>query len=103
MICGHGHIEGHPVAVIVNQRGIIKGRPGGEERPRFGGIIYTDSADKVAYFIETASRERLPLLFILYRRSSSRSITHRGPATTPWRGRDSTRISFSRGQPGGWV
>jgi acetyl-CoA carboxylase carboxyltransferase component len=62
MICGHGHIEGHPVAVIVNQRGIIKGRPG--EQPRFGGIIYTESADKVAYFIETASRERLPILFI---------------------------------------
>jgi len=62
MICGHAHIEGHPVAVIVNQRGIIKGRPG--EQPRFGGIIYTESADKVAYFIETASRERLPILFI---------------------------------------
>jgi len=62
MICGHAHIEGHPVAVIVNQRGIVKGRPG--EQPRFGGIIYTESADKVAYFIETASRERLPILFI---------------------------------------
>ena len=62
MICGHAHIEGHPVAVIVNQRGIIKGRPG--EQPRFGGIIYTESAEKVAYFIETASRERLPILFI---------------------------------------
>ena len=62
VICGHGHIEGHPVAVIANQRGIIKGRPG--ERPRFGGIIYTGSAEKVAYFIETASRERVPILFV---------------------------------------
>lgn len=62
MICGHAHIEGWPVAVIANQRGVIKGRPG--ERPRFGGIIYTGSAEKVAYFIETASREGLPLLFV---------------------------------------
>ena len=62
MLCGHAHIEGWPVAVIANQRGVIKGRPG--ERPRFGGIVYTGSAEKVAYFIETASRERLPLLFV---------------------------------------
>jgi len=62
MMCGHGHIEGRPVAVIANQRGIIKGRDG--ERPRFGGIVYTESAEKVAYFIETASRERIPLLFV---------------------------------------
>jgi len=62
MLCGHAHIEGRPVALIANQRGVIKGQPG--ERPRFGGILYTGSAEKVAYFIETASRERLPLLFI---------------------------------------
>ena len=62
MICGHAHIGGWPVAVIANQRGVIKGRPG--ERPKFGGILYTESAEKVAYFIETASRERLPILFV---------------------------------------
>ncbi|HEY3012810.1 MAG TPA: carboxyl transferase domain-containing protein [Gemmatimonadales bacterium] len=62
MICGHAHIEGRPVAVITNQRGVVKGQPG--ERPRFGGIVYTGSAEKVAYFIETANRERLPLLFV---------------------------------------
>jgi 3-methylcrotonyl-CoA carboxylase beta subunit len=62
MICGHAHIEGHPVALIANQRGIVKGQAG--ERPRFGGIVYTGSAEKVAYFIETASRERLPIVFI---------------------------------------
>jgi acetyl-CoA carboxylase carboxyltransferase component len=62
VICGHGHVEGLPVAVIANQRGIVK--PRGGERPRFGGIIYTGSAEKVAYFIETANRERLPLLFV---------------------------------------
>lgn len=62
MICGHAHVAGWPVAVIANQRGVIKGRAG--ERPRFGGILYTGSAEKVAYFIETASRERIPLLFV---------------------------------------
>jgi 3-methylcrotonyl-CoA carboxylase beta subunit len=62
MICGHAHLGGLPVAVIANQRGVIKGPPG--ERPRFGGILYTGSAEKVAYFIETASRERLPILFV---------------------------------------
>jgi 3-methylcrotonyl-CoA carboxylase beta subunit len=62
MICGHGRIEGFPVAVIANRRGLIKGVDGG--RPRFGGILYTESARKVAYFIETAARERIPILFV---------------------------------------
>ena len=63
MICGHGRIEGRVVAVIANRRGVVKGKKKGEP-PRFGGIIYTESARKVAYFIETASRERLPILFV---------------------------------------
>lgn len=62
MICGHGQIEGLTVAVIANQRGLIKGQAG--EQPRVGGIVYTDSAEKVAYFIDNASRERIPLLFV---------------------------------------
>jgi acetyl-CoA carboxylase carboxyltransferase component len=62
MLCGHARIEGRPVAVIANQRGVIKGRPG--ERPKFGGIIYPESAEKVAFFIETANREGLPILFV---------------------------------------
>ncbi len=63
MICGHGAIEGRPVAVIANSRGVIKGKKK-NEAPRIGGIIYTESAEKVAYFIENADRERVPLLFI---------------------------------------
>src|SRR5437773_2136349 len=43
-------------------RGVIKGKKG--EPPKIGGIIYTESAEKVAYFIENADRERLPLLFV---------------------------------------
>jgi len=63
MICGHGAIEGRQVALIANSRGVIKSKQKGET-PRIGGIIYTDSAEKVAYFIENADRERVPLLFI---------------------------------------
>ena len=62
MICGHGDIEGRPVALIANSRHLIKGKPG--DPPKIGGIIYTASADKAAYFIENADRERLPLLFV---------------------------------------
>jgi 3-methylcrotonyl-CoA carboxylase beta subunit len=62
LLCGHARIEGHPVAVLANARQVIKGKAG--QMPRIGGIIYTESAEKAAYFIENASRERLPLLFI---------------------------------------
>jgi 3-methylcrotonyl-CoA carboxylase beta subunit len=62
MICGDAHVDGVPVGVIANQRGLIKGRAG--ERPRFGGIIYAESAEKVAYFIERCDRQGLPLLFV---------------------------------------
>ncbi|HJS47381.1 MAG TPA: carboxyl transferase domain-containing protein [Gemmatimonadales bacterium] len=62
MICGHARVGGWPVAVIANERGLVKGPAG--TKPRFGGIVYAESAEKVAYFIETASRERLPLLFV---------------------------------------
>jgi len=62
MICGDARIMGIPVGVIANQRGLIKGRAG--EKPRFGGILYTESADKVAYFIDRCDRERIPILFV---------------------------------------
>ncbi len=62
LICGHGAIAGYSVAVIANQRGLIKDSKGG--RPKAGGIIYTESAEKAAYFIENASREGVPLLFV---------------------------------------
>ena len=62
MICGDARIEGLPVGVIANQRGLIKGRAG--EKPRFGGIVYAESAEKVAYFIDRCDRQGIPLLFI---------------------------------------
>jgi acetyl-CoA carboxylase carboxyltransferase component len=62
MICGVARIDGMNVGVIANARGMIKDPHGGP--PKFGGIIYTDSAEKTAYFIETMSRHRTPLLFV---------------------------------------
>jgi len=64
MICAHGAIEGRTVAVIANSRGVIKGRKTEGAAPKIGGIIYTESAEKVAYFIENADREQIPLLFV---------------------------------------
>jgi len=62
ILCGHGRIDGQPVAVIANQRGLVKGASGAS--PRIGGIIYTESAEKASFFIETANREKIPLLFV---------------------------------------
>jgi acetyl-CoA carboxylase carboxyltransferase component len=62
MICGDARIHGLPVGIIANQRGLIKGRAG--EKPRFGGIVYAESAEKVAFFIERCDRQGIPLLFV---------------------------------------
>jgi acetyl-CoA carboxylase carboxyltransferase component len=62
MITGHARIRGIQVGVIANHRGMVRA-PGGKP-PRFGGIVYTESAEKVAYFIETCSRHKTPLLFV---------------------------------------
>ena len=62
MICADATIDGIPVGVIANQRGLIKGRPG--EKPRFGGIVYAESAEKVAYYIDRCDRQGIPLLFV---------------------------------------
>ena len=62
MITGHARVCGIQVGVIANHRGMVR-MPGGKP-PRFGGIVYTESAEKVAYFIETCNRHQTPLLFV---------------------------------------
>jgi acetyl-CoA carboxylase carboxyltransferase component len=62
IITGHASIGGIQIGVIANARGMFRSPGGGA--PRFGGIIYTESAEKVAYFIDTCNRHRTPLLFI---------------------------------------
>ena len=60
MICGTARIGGILVGVIANSRGMSKSKNG----PRFGGIVYTESAEKTAYFIENCNRHSTPLLFV---------------------------------------
>ena len=62
MICGTTRIGGILVGVIANSRGMSKGKPGAS--PRFGGIVYTESAEKTAYFIDHCDRRGTPLLFV---------------------------------------
>ena len=62
MICGTARIGGILVGVIANSRGMSKGKPGSP--PRFGGIVYTESAEKTAYFIDNCDRHDTPLLFV---------------------------------------
>ncbi|HBR55988.1 MAG TPA: propionyl-CoA carboxylase, partial [Blastocatellia bacterium] len=62
MICGTARIGGILVGVIANSRGMLKGKKPGP--PRFGGIVYTESAEKTAYFIENCNRHGTPLLFV---------------------------------------
>ena len=62
MICADARVGGIAVGVIANQRGLVKGRAG--EKPRFGGIVYAESAEKVAYFIDRCDRQGTPLLFV---------------------------------------
>ena len=60
MLCANARLNGRPVAVIANRRGFLKS----QGRPRIGGIIYTESARKVAYFVETAERLGTPLIYL---------------------------------------
>jgi acetyl-CoA carboxylase carboxyltransferase component len=62
MICGTARIGGTLVGVIANSRGMAKGKIG--QPPRFGGIVYTESAEKTAYFIDNCNRHSTPLLFV---------------------------------------
>jgi len=60
MLCASMRLGGRPVAVIANRRGFLRGAEG----PRVGGIIYTESARKVHYFVENAERAGTPLIYI---------------------------------------
>jgi acetyl-CoA carboxylase carboxyltransferase component len=62
MICGTARIGGIHVGVIANHRGMVRGKAG--KPPKFGGIVYTESAEKTAYFIENCNRHGTPILFV---------------------------------------
>jgi len=60
MLCAHARLQGRVIGVIANRRGFLKTAAG----PRIGGIVYAESARKVAYFVEDAERRGLPLLYL---------------------------------------
>jgi len=60
MLCANVRLHGRAVGLIANRRGFLK-TPAG---PRIGGIVYAESARKVAYFVENAQRQGLPLLYL---------------------------------------
>ena len=60
MLCANARLSGHPVAIIANRRGFLRS----EGRPRIGGIVYTESARKVAYFVELNERQGNPLIYL---------------------------------------
>jgi 3-methylcrotonyl-CoA carboxylase beta subunit len=60
-LCAAARLSGRQIGVIANRRGFLKSQLGA---PRIGGIVYTESARKVAYFVENAERHRLPLLYV---------------------------------------
>ncbi len=61
MICGTARIAGIQVGIIANHRGMVTRK---DKPPKFGGIVYTESAEKTAYFIENCNRHGTPILFV---------------------------------------
>ncbi len=61
LICGYARIGGYSVGIIANQKKHLftKGKP-----PEFGGVIYSESAEKAARFIMDCNQNTIPLLFI---------------------------------------
>jgi acetyl-CoA carboxylase carboxyltransferase component len=67
LVCGTGWIEGHAVGIVANQRSVVPKRTGtgpSDRELQIGGVIYSDSADKGARFVELCNQKRIPLLFI---------------------------------------
>jgi acetyl-CoA carboxylase carboxyltransferase component len=61
IICGLGRIDGWAVGIVANQRKLIKSKKG---EMQFGGVIYSDSADKAARFIMNCNQKKIPLVFL---------------------------------------
>ncbi|MDB5349565.1 MAG: hypothetical protein JWN86_812 [Planctomycetota bacterium] len=60
--CGFGHLGGIAIGIVANQRLRMKPARGGPFQ--FGGVIYSDSADKAARFVLECNQTRVPLLFL---------------------------------------
>jgi len=61
IVCGTGRIDGWAVGIVANQRKVVKTKKG---EMQFGGVIYSDSADKATRFIMNCNQRRIPLVFL---------------------------------------
>ena len=61
IITGYARIDGWAIGIVANQRTIVKDKKG---EMQFGGVIYSDSADKGARFIMNCNQRKIPLLFL---------------------------------------
>lgn len=60
LICGYAKIDGWHVGIVMNNRSVVKTKKG---EMQFGGVIYSDSADKAARFIMNCNQKRVPIIF----------------------------------------
>lgn len=61
LITGYARIDGWAVGIVANQRKVVKTKKG---EMQFGGVIYSDSADKATRFIANCNQKRIPLVFL---------------------------------------
>jgi len=60
IICAYARIDGWSVGIVANNREVVKTKKG---EMQFGGVIYSDSADKAARFIMNCNQKKIPLVF----------------------------------------
>jgi acetyl-CoA carboxylase carboxyltransferase component len=61
IITGYARIDGWAVGIVANQRKIVKTK---NKEMQFGGVIYSDSADKATRFIANCNQKKIPLVFL---------------------------------------
>ena len=61
IVCGLARVEGWAVGIVANQRKVVKSKKG---EMQFGGVIYSDSADKATRFIMNCNQKKIPLVFL---------------------------------------
>jgi 3-methylcrotonyl-CoA carboxylase beta subunit len=65
LLCGYARIDGHAVGIVANQKmHATQIDHNGNKRTEFGGVIYTESAEKAARFIMDCNQGRVPLVFL---------------------------------------
>lgn len=66
VICGYTRIGGWAVGIVANQKKHVQttARSTGEKRMEFGGVIYTEAAEKAARFIMDCNQNLIPLVFL---------------------------------------